>query len=220
MEPEELKSAWQSLDRQLKRDNAISLALYSHHKLTTARSSLRPLVWGQALQLFMGIVVVLLAAMLWSTKPDALPVIVAGVIVHAYGIVCIIAAGVMLNGIRSIDYAGSVLEMQDRLARVRRAYVVSGIFAGLPWWFLWIPFLVVLMALAHVNLYAHAPSVVWFGMAVGVAGLLAMGWLYKYSRSDSRPRLRRFVDEAMVGRSLLRAQAQLDEIQQFTQEQA
>jgi hypothetical protein len=46
-----------------------------------------------------------------------------------------------------------------------------------------------------------------------------MIWLYKYSRSADRPRLRRFVDQAVIGRSLLRAQAQLDEIRQFAQEQ-
>ena len=146
--------------------------------------------------------------------------IAAGVIVHAYGIVCIIAAGVLLSGIRNLDYSGSILEMQDRLARVRRNYIVSGIVAGLTWWFLWIPFLMVLFALIHVNLYAHAPAMIWLGSAIGVVGLLAMTWLYKFSRSDSRPRLRRFVDEAVIGRSLLRAQAQLDEVRQFAQEQA
>ncbi len=220
MELEEMKSAWHSLDRQLKRENAINLALYSDQKLSSARSSLRPLVWGQGLQLFMGILVVLLAAMLWSTKPTAIPLIVAGVIVHAYGIICIIAAGGLLNGIRNIDYSGSIVAMQDRLARVRRAYIVSGIVAGLTWWFLWMPFLMVVLALVHVNLYAHAPSVVWLGTAIGVAGLFAMTWLYRFSRSGARPRLRRFVDQAVIGRSLLRAQAQLDEIRQFTQEQA
>lgn len=220
MELDELKAAWQSLDQQLKRDHALNLALYTNQKLTSTRSSLRPLVWGQVLQLVMGISVILLAAALWSTRPAAVSVIVAGVMVHVYGIVCIVGAAVMLAGIRNIDYAGSVLEMQDKLARLRRAYIVSGMVAGLTWWFLWIPFLMVLAALVHVNLYAHAPSLVWVGTAIGIVGLLGMLWLYKYSRRTSRAGLRTFVDQAVVGRSLLRAQAQLEEIRQFAQEAA
>ena len=220
MELEELKSAWETMGQQLNRQTTINLALYTHQKITTLRSSLRPLLWGQALQLLMGILVILLAAVLWATKPAAIPVIVAGAIVHLYGIVCIIGAGVLLNGIRNLDYSGSVLDMQERLARIRRAYIVSGIVLGLSWWFLWMPFLMVLLGLVRVNLYAHAPALVWLGTAVGIAGLAGMLWLYGYSRKPSHDRLRQFVDNAVIGRSLQRAQAQLDEVRRFAQEAA
>jgi hypothetical protein len=220
MELDEMKAAWETLNQQLKRENAISLAMLTHQKLTSTRSGLRPLVWGQILQILFGIPFLLLAAVLWSTKPHAISVIVAGVVVHAYGIGCIITAGVILGAIHNIDYSGLVLEIQDRLARVRRAYIVGGIVAGLTWWFLWVPLFMVLAALAHVNLYAHAPSLVWSGLAVGVVGLAGMLWLYVYSRKPGCVRLRRFVDQAVVGRSLLRAQAQLDEIRRFAQDAA
>jgi hypothetical protein len=220
MELEELKSAWQALDRQLKRESAITLAMYTDQKLAGARSTLRPLARGQMLQLFGGMLVLLLSGLLWSTGPTAISVIVAGVVVNAYGIASVISAGMVLGAIAQIDYSGSVLEIQDRLARVRRAYIVSGIVAGLPWWFLWLPFLMVILAFAHVNLYASAPSVVWIGLAIGVAGLLGTRWLYAYSRQTSRTGLRRAVDEAVVGLSLQRAQAQLDEIRRFGEEQS
>jgi hypothetical protein len=220
MELEELKATWQTLEQQMKRGNAINLALYHHQQLAKTRSTLRPLVVGQILQLFGGILVVLFAALLWGTKPTTVPVIVAGVIVHLYGIVCIVAAAVILNAIRNLDYDGSVLEIQDKLARVRRAYVISGIIGGLPWWFLWMPFLMVLLGLVHVNLYANAPSVIWLGVGVGVVGLLAMLWLYRYSRTTAHAGVRRFVDQAVVGRSLLRVQQQLEEIRRFGQEPA
>jgi hypothetical protein len=126
----------------------------------------------------------------------------------------------VMGAISNIDYAGSVLEIQERLARVRRAYVVGGLVAGLTWWFFWIPVLMVLLGMVHADLYAHAPSVVWLGLAVGAVGLAATFWLYAYSRQPSNVRLRRFVDQAMVGRSLQRAQAQFDEVRQFTQEAA
>ncbi len=138
--------------------------------------------------------------MLWSTRPHAISVIVAGVVVNAYGVGCIITAGVVMGAIHNIDYSGSVLEIQERLARVRRAYIVGGIVAGMTWWFFWIPVLMVLLALVHVNLYAHAPSVMWSGLAVGTVGLAAMLWLYACSRKPSNERLRRFVDQAIVGK--------------------
>ena len=220
MELDELKATWQTLEQQMKRGNAINLALYNHQRLARTRSTLRPLIVGQMLQLVFGILVVLFAALLWMTHPTAVAVIVAGVIVHLYGIVCIVAAGVVLGGIHRIDYDGSVLAIQDRLAHVRRAYVLSGIIAGLPWWFLWIPFLMVLLGLVHVNLYANAPLMIWLSLGVGVVGLAAMLWLYRYSRTTVHAGLRRFVDQAVVGRSLLRAQQQLEEIRQFAQEPA
>ena len=220
MELDEMKLAWQSLNQQLQRESAISLALYTDHKLTAVRSRLRPLFIGQLLQLFFGLCFLLLAVALWSSRPTAVSVIAAGVVVHAYGIACIVMAALVIGAISKIDYAGSVVEIQQKLARVRHAYIVGGIVAGLTWWFLWIPILMVLLALVHVNLYAHAPSVIWGGTAVGLVGLAGMLWLYAQSRKPGHERLRRFVDEAVVGRSLQRAQAQLDAVRQFAQEEA
>jgi len=126
----------------------------------------------------------------------------------------------VMGAIHNIDYAGTVLEIQEKLARVRRAYIVGGIVGGLTWWFLWVPVLMVLLALLHVNLYANAPGVIWGGLAVGVFGLAGMLWLYGYSRKPGHHRLRRFIDQGVIGRSLLRAQEQLDEVRKFAQEAA
>ena len=123
-----------------------------------------------------------------------------------------------MGAICNIDYAGSVLEIQEGLARVRRAYILSSIVTGLTWWFLWIPVLMVLLGIVHVNLYANAPSVIWSGVAVGVVGLAVMLWLYARSRQAGHDRLRGFVDRAMIVRSLQKAQAQLEEVRQFAQE--
>lgn len=215
-----MKLAWDALNQQLKRDSAINLAMYTHHKLATARARLRPLFWGQLLQMVFGMAFLLMAVALWSTKPHAVSVIVAGVVVHVYGIGCILAAAIVMGAIHNIDYSDSVLEIQEKLARVRRAYIVSGLVCGLTWWFLWIPVLMVLLALVGVNLYAHAPSMIWGSMAVGVVGLAGMLWLYAHSRKPGHDRLRRFVDQAMVARSLERAQAQLNEVRHFAQEAA
>ena len=218
MELDDLKSAWQLLDQRLERENTINLQLLRDRRLDKARNSLRPLRWGQMLQMLFGIGFIGLAALLWSTKPDVASVIAAGVVVHAYGVICIIMAGVVLGGISKIDYSAPVLEIQMQLARVRRAYVLSGMVAGLSWWFLWVPILMVLLALAGVNLYAHAPSVVWIGLAVGAAGLLGTWRLHRWSRQPGRPRLAKFMDDSLIGGSLLKAQAALDDIAQFEKE--
>ena len=218
MELDELISAWQVLDRKLSRESAINLALYRDRKLDQVRSSLQPLRWQLVVQLLAGIGIVLFAGFLWSTQPRAISIILAGAAVQLYGIACIISAGVMLSGIRSVDYSDSVLEIQNKLARVRRAYVLAGIAAGLPWWFMWVPFLMVLAHFGGVNLYAHAPAVIWDGLGVGVVGTLASWWLYSYSRDVPRPRLNRWVNDAMIGRSLRRAQEQLEEIRRFEQD--
>lgn len=218
MELDDFKSAWQSLDQRLQRSNAINLQQFRDRRLDKMQSSLRPLFWGLIVQMLFGVGFVLLAAMLWMTQPHALTVIAAGVIVHAYGVVCIVMAGITLGRIRNIDYAMPVLEIQKHLARIRRIYILGGMIVGLPWWFLWVPILTVLLALVGVNLYTHAPSVIWIGLGIGAAGLLATWWLHRWSRSPNRPRLARAMDTAVTGRSLSRAQAQLDELKRFEQE--
>jgi len=218
MELDELKSAWQILDKKISREYTISLASYHERKLEQARSSLQPLRRGQIIQLLAGCGVLIFAVLLWSTKPTAISVIVAGVVVHLYGIASIGFAGVVLGGIHGIDYSEPVLEIQQKLAKVRKAYILGGIFLGLPWWFLWVPFLMVLAGLGGVNLYANAPSFVWINLGVGALGLVATWCLYSYSRDMSRPRLNRWVDNAITGRSLRRVQQLLEELRKFEQE--
>lgn len=111
-----------------------------------------------------------------------------------------------------------MLEIQRQIARVRRGYIVSGMVAGLPWWFLWVPVLMVLSALAGVDLQARAASTVWAGLAIGAAGLLGTAWFHRWSRCPARPRLAKAMDDAVTGRSLRRAQAQIDELRRFEQE--
>lgn len=212
MEPDDIKSAWQALDRHLQRQHTLELHRFREEKLRRMRSGLRPLFWGQLLQLLLGAGIVLLAATLWSTHPRAVAVIVAGVLVHAYGVACIIGAGATVGAMAKIDNAAPVLEIQKQLARVRKTYVIGGMVLGIPWWFLWVPFVMVLAGLAGVDVYARAPSFVAWSMAVGMAGMLGTWWVYRWSR---RPARAQALDDALSGASLRRARAQLDELERF-----
>ena len=135
-----------------------------------------------------------------------------------FGVACIVLAGMTLGAIGKIDYAAPVLQIQTQLARVRRLYIIGGMVIGLPWWVLWVPVLVVLAALGHIDVVAHAPGVVWGGLAIGALGLLGTWWFHRWSRNPSRPRRASALDDAVTGRSLRRARAQLEELQRFEQE--
>jgi hypothetical protein len=218
MELNELKSTWEKLEKALERGNQLSVAMLRQQKLDAANRSLRPLKLNQVFQIFFGVLFIVLAGLLWSTKPTAISVIVGGVLVQAYGIGCVITAGIVFAALSRIDYAAPVVEVQGGLARVRRAYGICVVVAGLSWWLLWIPLLMVLLGLARVDLYAHAPSVIWIGVATGVVGLLGTYGMYVYSQRSSNMQLRQFVERATFGRSLQNALQQLNEVRKFEEE--
>ena len=215
MELDDFKSAWRSLDRRLQLDNTLKLHELRERKLDKARGNLRPLFWGQVAQILFGIPFILLAALLWMSRPEHASSIVAGVLVQAYGVLTIIAAGVMLGQIGNIDYSQPVLGIQKQLLRARTLYIRSGMVAGLPWWFLWIAILQVLAGLGDVDLLAKAPALVWSGYGIGAIGLLGTWWFHRWARRPERAEFGRKMDDGLTGGSLRKALAQLDELQRF-----
>ena len=223
MEPDDLKLAWQTLSRRLERHDALQTHLLLEQRKQKALSSLRPLFWGQMAQMLFGIPFVLLAALLWirgGQSADGLPwtVLTAGVVVQLYGIATVAMAGETLRRMREVDCAQPIVEIQTRLARLRRTYIVNGMLTGLPWWFMWVPVLVVLAGLGGDDLHARAPGLVWIGLGVGVAGLAATFWFHRWSRDPARPRLAKAMEDSVTGGSLRRARAQIEEIARFEAE--
>jgi len=215
MELDDFKSAWQTLDRRLQLDNTLKLHALRERKLDKTRDSLRPLFRGQVVQILFGIPFILLAALLWISQPAHVSSIIAGVLVHAYGVLTIIAAGVVLGALRDVDYAAPVLDIQKQLLRARTLYIRSGMVAGLPWWFLWIAILQTLAGLGDVDLLAKAPALVWSGYGIGIAGLLGTWWFHRWARRPERAEFGRKMDDGLSGGSLRKALAQLDELQRF-----
>lgn len=218
METDELKQAWHMLGRQLERHDAINLQLFRDRKLERARSSLRPLFWGQIVQILFGLPFLLLAMLFWSTAPHPTHVTVAGIIVHVYGIATIMLAGMTLAAIQRIDYSAPVVAIQKQLASLRRLYLINGMIAGLPWWFMWVLVLMTLSALSGKDLLTAAPSLVWSGLGIGVLGLLATWGFHRWSRSPLRAELGRKLDAAAAGGSIRKMQRVLDEVAQFEKE--
>jgi len=218
MELDDLKSAWQILDRRLEQQSALNLHLFREGKLDKTRSSLRPLVSGQVLQILFGAALAIFSATFWTQHRDAPHLLIAGLLMHAYAIMTIVFAGVTLGRMGRIDYAAPVLSIQKQLARLRRLYIINGMCVGLPWWVLWVPFLQMLfMGGFGADLYANLGAWYWANVAAGLVGLLGTWWLHRWSRDPRRARIAQAIDASVTGSSLRNAQRQLDEIARFEQ---
>ena len=60
MELDELKTTWQALDRRMQKSNAIQLQLFKDGRFKNMRAGLRPLFWGQIVQILFGILTILI----------------------------------------------------------------------------------------------------------------------------------------------------------------
>lgn len=217
MELDQLKTAWQSLEHQLQRQNTLSLHALRQGNAQRMRASLRPLAWGQAIQILIGIAGLLVVAPIWIAHRNDLAVLVSGLVVHLYCIGLIVVGAVVLSGIARLDYAAPVLAMQRQLLQLRRSYAIAGaLVVGLPWWFLTAPLLVVM---TRGEIMANAPSAIWAQIAVGAAGLLGTLWFYRWVHRPQRAAMARKLDESAVGGSLRRAQAALDELARFEKDE-
>lgn len=219
MDIDDLKQAWQTIDRRLEQHNTLQLRLYRDSKIDTLRHRLRPLVWGQAMQILFGVAVVIMSAAFWSSHRQETPMLVAGIVMHLYGITTIIMGTTTLARLSRIDYSAPVVTMQKQLAGVRRLHVLGGMLVGLPWWVLWLPLTIMCFkAVFGADLYSNLQSWFWINTAVGVVGLLATWGFHRWSQHPSRPRLAKRVDDSLTGSSLRKAQGVLDELAKFERE--
>ena len=219
MEFDDMKAAWQTLDRRLEQQHALNLQLFRDSRADKARSGLRPLFWGQIAQIIFGVLMILLGVSTWSSQREVVGLFFSGIIVHVYGVLAIMFAGITLGMIQRLDYAAPVLTIQKQLARLRGFYIRSGMIIGLSWWLFWIPFVASLFAwLAGVDFYANMGAAIGWCIASGVVGLLGTWAFHRWAQRSGRTRLREAMDSNMTGSSLRRAQSILDEIRRFEKE--
>lgn len=216
MELDEMKLAWRTLDRRLEQQHALNMQMFRDARLDKMRRGLRPLIWGQTLQMLIGAAALMVLAPLWIAYRHDPAVLIAGVVVHLYCIGLIALGAVVQAQVARIDYAAPVLTIQRQLQKLRRTYAVGGaLVVGLPWWFLTAPLLVVLSRGAIMH---RAPSVIWIQLAIGAVGLLATWWFHVWAHRPERAALARKLDASTTGGSLRRALAATDDIARFEQE--
>ncbi|KRG68207.1 hypothetical protein [Pseudoxanthomonas dokdonensis] len=214
MELDDFKASWQTLGQQLQQQNAINLELLRETKLHRARSSLRPLFWGQCLQILLGIGMLVLGVSCWSAHADVPHLLVAGIILHIYGILAI-ALGGMTMALGRVDPSLPVLLLQKKLAQLSRMYAIGGMWLGASWCLLWIPFFMALAALVGVDIYAHRPGVVGWAVAIGIPALL-LTWAIQRRAQMARQRgPGQTPDIPLAGASIIRANQALDELARF-----
>jgi serine/threonine-protein kinase len=214
LELDDLKNAWQSLDRKLDLQNALLLDQAREKRFKTLGRRLLPLRFGKVLQMLFGGLLILPAVSVWTELRDGSLLFWSGIAMHVYGVVLICLGAIMHVKLSELDRGESVLENQKRLARARRFQVLSGMAVGLPWWFIWVPCsAVVAAALADVDMYANAPGPMAWMFGVGVAGWALTIVAYRWAMN--RPRWAERVERSAAGRSFERARQTLDELNAF-----
>src|SRR5690606_17837563 len=131
---DDLRWAWQRLGEQMERSESIQLQLLREARLARARRSLRGLYIGQSLQLLLGVGLVVLGVACWTRNVDVAGLLAAGIIVHAFGLLTAVMAGLVLVLAGTIDYSLPVLRIQKRMALLLRLQTLNSSACGLPWW--------------------------------------------------------------------------------------
>ncbi|MCX7514681.1 hypothetical protein [Frateuria sp. STR12] len=214
MELDEMKLAWQQLNQRLDRQQALNLRLYRERRLDKLRHGLRPLVWGQAIQIAFGVLFMLLGTAYWAGHLETLHRIVLGVTVQVFGIVMVAFAGRILHLVLEIDYTAPVLDIQRRLAQLRawRVRIEAPVFAVVGS-FVWIPLL--LMEIhweIGVDVWARWPAFVgwlvicgWISLALVLMVVLLAHWTGRM----------RWITDNAAGKAVRKAEAALEEIACF-----
>jgi len=214
MDLDEMKRTWATMTDRLD----VLEAAISRDRLARARAALRWTSVSDLLELIAAILLVSLVAPFWIRHRATPHLLVAGLVLHAYGIAVIWAVAVRVLLVGRIYYTRPVLVIQQRLATLRRFRVRASLALGLPWWLLWVPCaMVVAYACCGVDLYARSPAWVVLSLAVGVVGIIASLVLARWlaGRALASPLLARWVDN-LAGHGLRRASEELAELAAFS----
>jgi len=216
MELDDLKSAWQALDRRLQQENALRLEDRRERKLDRARGNLRPLLFGVAVQALLGVGLIVLGVACWQRNIDVPGLLLAGLVLHAFGILNVAFAGMVGCLSATMDYAAPVLAIQKRLRLLLRLQVLNSNACGAPWWIMWVLVVVGFAGLAPGNVAGPTPAWIWGSLAIGLVGMVATwAWTARASRKERKGLYARMDDGADGIRRNLRL---LDEIERFEQE--
>jgi hypothetical protein len=220
MELDEMKLAWQALDRRLAQQ-AIDLELYRDHRMDRLRRRLRPLAWWTMAQIPLGIALMLWGIGFWSTHLGDTRWVVCGIVMQLFGLLWVIFPGRTLAMVLRIDPAAPVLEIQRRLARLRAWRVrVEAPVAAVTGSVIWVPALLMLAQSQGdrfgLDIWDHTrPGLVrWLVLSVLVS-LGAVALAYGVLR---RLGLLRWLANHLAGASVRRAEAELDAVLRFERE--
>jgi hypothetical protein len=212
---DELKTAWQALDRKMERQHALSLHQFRETKLAKLRGGLRPLVAGQIIQLVFGLLLALFAGGFWFDHLGVPHLMIYGLLIHAYGIMMIVFGIRDLILIQTVDYGAPVLMIQKQLAELRAWRLRAGIWFAAAGCLVWVPGLLVLFYFLGADLWMHKREVVYWNAASSLACLALCAGVFWWSRRPGQERFAKYLRESSVGKRITRAQETLAEIERF-----
>jgi hypothetical protein len=212
---DELKTAWQALDRKLERQHTLALHQFKETKLAKLRGRFRPLVIGQAIQAAAGLILALIAGSFWFDHIGQPHLMIYGILLHAYGIMLIVFAARDLVLIHEIDYGAPVVAIQKQIARLRAWHQRAGIWFGVAGCFIWVPLMLMIFYGLGADVWMASRDVVyWFLFSSAICLALIYGVIW-WSRRPGKERLAKYLQESSAGKSVKRAQETLAEIERF-----
>lgn len=232
-ELDELKAAWQALDRKLTREHALNLARFKHERMRSVRGALLPLAIGQIAQAIGGALLSAAFVSFWVAYRAAPHLLLVGLLGQAWALSMVLFAARDLHAISQIDYGAPVLAIQKRIAELRARRVRVARFYAVSACVMWVPATLVIFRLFFADVWAQDPKVmrllgteawlhepalaIWFVASALVPLLLLLAFL-RWSREPSRAQLAKRVDDNFAGRSVVRVEALLAELAEFERE--
>ncbi|RDS84757.1 hypothetical protein DWU98_01990 [Dyella monticola] len=216
MELDDMKLAWQALNRQLERQQTLSTQLFLESRLDKVRHGLRPLFWGQVLQIVFGALISVMAASFWVSRVTMTPLLLWGVLVHVLGIFMIVAGARNLYLLQRIDYSAPILDIQRRIAQLRawRARV-EGPASAVLGAVVWVPLIMIELVRNGLNPDSVTSELGSYLVISGVVSLglvlLAYGLIRYFGQ-------RRWLENNWAGTSVQRAESMLEDIARFMHE--
>jgi len=200
MQLDDLKAGWAELDRRVA---ALDVVVREQQAAAGVRAELRPLRWGQTFQAVFGLILAVAAGLFWLDHRDAAGPLVAGLLLHAYGIAMVVAAARNLLLVAGAVEDAPVLVLQQRIAALRAWRIREGRFFGMVGCFMWVPMVVWAFGLLGVDIVAANPSFIALNLLVA---FLCLGGYLIVSR----------VAKAPEGMAVRQARERLDEIARFS----
>lgn len=199
MELDDMKLAWAELDRRV----AALEVVVPERRVAGIRAELRPLRWGQAIQALFGILLAVGAGSFWFDHRGAPGPLVAGLLLHAYGLAMVVAAARNLVLAARATEDVPVVALQGRVAALRAWRIREGRWFGIVGCFMWVPMIVWAFGLLGVDIVAARPG--FIALNVLIAGV-CLGVYLVVARLVKVPE----------GAAVRRAQERLDEVARFT----
>ena len=214
MELDELKAAWQQLDRRVSVLTSINGKLLTETLVRKARWRLVPVLIGAVLNILIGGFFAVAWGRFWAAHLATPVIAAAGIALHAVSIALIVIGVVRLALALRIDYTKPVLEIQRSLAALQ-AFEVHSFHAM---WFgcsmIPVSLVAMIMGFAGVELWERIPGYIVANFAICFVIGLAPWLLHRWARRRGG-RLAAWMDDFLLNRSIARARETISEIDEF-----